>query len=60
MTDRHDIFTFLNKKKLPKNSHKIFTVFQKTVDDGLNPPPAPLSQRCLSLVAYSGFREGPE
>jgi len=31
-------FTFLNKKKLYKNSPKILTQFQKTVDDGLNPP----------------------
>ena len=50
MTDRHDIFTFLNKKKLPKNSHKIFTVFQKTVDDGLNPPHAP-PEPALPLIS---------
>ena len=33
-----DFCTFLNKKKLHKNSPKILTVFRKTVEDGLNPP----------------------
>ena len=34
-------YTFLNKKKLYKNSRKILNVFRKTVEDGLNPPLKP-------------------